>query len=139
MKKNKKFEEKFDVISFVHGIEHFSQEDITTLLNNIKYYLKKGGFFTGALPFDKDFKFRMCPNCGHVFEIDGHLSRYSIGSLSDLFLKNNFKILYINDFNYNYYLKRKGLMKFLFRLFTHRILKEKTILGQLEFVVQPIQ
>ena len=46
-----RFENKFDIISFIHGLEHFTNTDYPIIFNNIKKYLTPGGIFTGALPF----------------------------------------------------------------------------------------
>jgi ubiquinone/menaquinone biosynthesis C-methylase UbiE len=71
LKFDKRFENKFDVISFIHGLEHFSLNDYPVIFNNIKKYLKPDGVFTGALPFNLPFNFRMCPKCSHIFT-SGH-------------------------------------------------------------------
>lgn len=137
MKLNEDFKNKFDVISFVHGIEHFSESDYPELLKNIKYYLKDNGVFTGALPNNLQFNYRICPHCNEVFEIDGHLSRHTIDSLKNLFNENNFEIIHLSDFNLHNYLRYKGLIKLLYRYLIHYVLKKKSNM-QLEFIVKPI-
>ena len=137
MKLNENFKNKFDVISFVHGIEHFSETDYAILFENIKYYLTENGVFTGALPNDLQFNYRMCPSCNNVFEIDGHLSRHTIGSLIKLFEKNNFQIIHLNDFNTKYFLRYRGLVRTLYYLLRNRVLKTR-LNHQLEFIVKPI-
>lgn len=137
LKLNEEFKNKFDVISFIHGLEHFSDLDYPTFFNNIKYYLRNNGVFTGALPNNLQFNYRMCPHCNEVFEIDGHLSRHTIDSLKNVFNENNFEIIHLSDFNLHYYFKQKGLMKFLYRYVMHTILKKKSNM-QLEFIVKPI-
>lgn len=136
--KDERFKGKFDVISFIHGLEHFSEKDYPILFENINYYLSSNGVFTGALPNDLKFNFRMCPNCNHTFEIDGHLSRHTINSLKKLFNENKMEIIHLDNFNYSYYLKSRGLVKFIVRKFMHKIL-HKPPKGQLEFIVKPIR
>lgn len=136
MKKEEQFRGMFDVITFIHGLEHFSLQDYQTLFTTIRYYLKPGGFFTGALPFNLDFTYRMCPSCHHLFEIDGHLSRHDIQSLTDLFASHEWEIIYLANFNPYYYWQHKGLLKFLYRFIRHVILKQKAHF-QLEFIVKP--
>ena len=137
MNKEEAFKNKFDVISFVHGLEHFSDDDYPVLFENIKYYLKKDGVFTGALPNDQNFTYRMCPNCNNVFEIDGHISTHNKESLEKLFLVNNFKILYLNDFNIYHYKKYKGFNRFIYRMFLSKVLKRNISGSQLEYIVKP--
>jgi cyclopropane fatty-acyl-phospholipid synthase-like methyltransferase len=137
MNKEERFKGLFDVISFIHGLEHFSKDDFPLIFDTVKYYLKPDGVFTVALPNNKDFNYRMCPKCEHVFEIDGHLSRHNRESLSELFRKHNFQIIYLNNFNIHYYRERKGFMKFLYRYFANVILKQISNSGQLEYIVEP--
>ena len=138
MNKEEQFKNKFDVISFIHGLEHFSDKDYPILFENIKYYLKDDGVFTGALPNNLNFNYRMCPNCNFVFEIDGHISTHNKESLKNLFVNNNFEILYLNDFNIHYFKKHKDFPRFAYRLFTNKILKKNEGGGQLEYIVKPL-
>lgn len=133
---DKTHENKFDVISFIHGLEHFSTDDYPRLLDNIKKYLKPDGVFTGALPFNNRFSYRMCPNCNHVFEVDGHVSSHTISSLTELFEKNEFEIIHLSNFNLKYALKKSSIAKRLYRFIMYGLLKIKTS-GQLEYVVKP--
>ncbi len=133
---NSNLNNKFDVISFIHGLEHFSDTDYPIVLSNISKYLKKGGVFTGALPYKNPFNYRMCPECNHVFEYDGHVSSHSIKSLSDVFLKNNFKIIYINNFNIYYTLKNEKFLKKIYKGLNYFLLNKRPI-HQLEFIVRP--
>ncbi len=130
--------EKFDVITFIHGIEHFSQSDYKILFENIKFYLKKGGIFTGALPNNLPLRYRMCPNCKNLFEIDGHYSVHTKQSLKELF--NHFKadIIYLDSFNLPYYLKKRSKSFYLLRTFIGKVVKSLDIPrdGQLEFIIR---
>jgi ubiquinone/menaquinone biosynthesis C-methylase UbiE len=108
LKFDKRFENKFDVISFIHGLEHFSINDYPVVLSNIKKYLKPGGVFTGALPYNLPFNFRMCPNCSHIFEIDGHVSIHNNNTLRQIFVDNEFEIIHLNNFNLKYSVKNAG-------------------------------
>jgi len=132
---NKKFVNRFDVISFVHGLEHFSDDDYQILFGSIKKYLKKNGYFTGALPYNLDFNYRICPNCGEIFEIDGHLSKHDLDSIRNLFLKHGFKIVYLNNFNLEFYLKDEKFFNKLLKLIYY-ILKKPT--SQIEYIVQKV-
>ena len=136
MKLNEEFKNKFDVISFVHGLEHFSETDYPILFANIKYYLTANGVFTGALPNDLQFNYRMCPKCNNVFELDGHLSRHTTDSLKKLFGINDLQIIHLDDFNTSYFLKHKGLIKTSYYLLRRHLLKKK-LMHQLEFIVKP--
>ena len=136
MKYDNRFEKKFDVISFVHGLEHFTQDDYPIIFTNIKKYLKKSGIFTGALPFKQVFNYRMCPECSHVFEIDGHVSSNSLESLSQVFNSNGFKVIYFDNFNFNYLLKNSFFVKRIYHLISRLILRKQSY-NQIEYIVIP--
>jgi len=134
---DKRFENKFDVISFIHGLEHFSSDDYPVIFQNIKKYLKPNGIFTGALPFNLQYNYRMCPNCNHVFEIDGHVSIHNIESLKNVFEKNNFEIIHLSNFNLKYMLKKeKRIIKKVFKYILYSLLGEPKN-SQLEYIVKP--
>ena len=137
MKFDERFENKFDVISFIHGLEHFNGDDYLLVFNNIKKYLKPNGVFTGALPFNLPFTYRMCPHCNHVFEIDGHISIHDIDSLKKVFEENNFEVLHLDNFNLKYSLKQGNVLKTLYMLFNYYLLRKHSS-SQLEFIVKPI-
>jgi cyclopropane fatty-acyl-phospholipid synthase-like methyltransferase len=138
MKKEERFKNKFDVISFIHGLEHFSDGDYPILFENIKYYLRDNGVFTGALPYNSNFNFRICPKCEHVFEIDGHISKHNLATLRKLFEENNFEILYLSNFNIHYYRKEHDFFRFTYRFLNNLIFRKNPGGGQLEYVVRPI-
>lgn len=136
MKFDQMFENKFDVISFIHGLEHFSSEDYSVIFGNIRKYLKPGGIFTGALPNKNEYNFRMCPKCNYVFEIDGHVSSHDISSLEKVFKENRFGIIYLNDFNMQYCMKDGSSLQKLHRLILYKLFNRK-FFSQLEFIVKP--
>jgi SAM-dependent methyltransferase len=130
-----KYAKSFDVISFIHGLEHFSSSDYPILFDNIKRYLKKDGIFTGALPYKLPFNFRMCPHCNKTFELDGHLSSHDLESLNMLFINNGFRVIYLGNFNLRFTLRHtKDPFKLLYKLIKYGILKYDS-LNQLEFIV----
>ncbi|MBN3035053.1 MAG: class I SAM-dependent methyltransferase [Bacteroidales bacterium] len=136
---DERFENCFDVISFIHGLEHFSSDDYPLVFENIKRYLKPGGVFTGALPFRNTFKFRMCPKCNHVFEIDGHVSSHDIQSLTRLFRDHGFDIIYIGNYNIHYSAKQGSIIRRAFKLlyfFLFIYLLKKPIKNQIEYIVK---
>jgi cyclopropane fatty-acyl-phospholipid synthase-like methyltransferase len=133
---DERFEKKFDVISFVHGLEHFTADDYPLIFKNIKKYLKPNGIFTGALPFNNGFNYRMCPNCNHVFEIDGHVSTHNIKSLKKLFEENDFEIIHLDNFNLKYALSYGNTPKKLYRFIYYGLFGKQSF-GQLEYIVRP--
>ncbi|KAF5042798.1 Methyltransferase domain protein [anaerobic digester metagenome] len=135
MKFDDRFENKFDVISFIHGLEHFALKDYPIVFNNLKKYLKPDGIFTGALPYKLGFNYRMCPQCNHVFEIDGHVSIHDKDSLKNVFIENGFKILHLDNYNLNYVLKQCGILKKVYVLSKYYLLKSHSV-GQLEYIVK---
>jgi cyclopropane fatty-acyl-phospholipid synthase-like methyltransferase len=135
---NPLYENKFDVISYIHGLEHFSNEDYPDFFLTIKKYLKPGGIFTGALPNNLPFSFRMCPNCNHIFEIDGHIAIHSKETLKEIFERNGFEIIYLNSINFKYLLKTAKKMKLLYYFINNGLFKKEGKF-QLEFIVRPIE
>ena len=133
---NPKFENKFNVISFIHGLEHFTNSDYPIILSNISKYLKKDGIFTGALPYKNPFNYRMCPECEHVFEYDGHVSSHDIKSLSSVFKENNYQIIYISNFNIRYTYQNENFIKKIYKILNF-YLRNKPPVHQLEYIVTP--
>jgi cyclopropane fatty-acyl-phospholipid synthase-like methyltransferase len=130
-----KYKNSFDVISFIHGLEHFSTTDYPDFFNNIKKYLRSNGIFTGALPYKLPFNFRMCPHCNKTFEMDGHISCHDLESIRIEFLNNGFKIIHLSDFNKRYSLKTEGFLKYSYKKI-RSVIKNQQLHGQIEFIVQ---
>lgn len=137
MKFDERFENKFDVISFIHGLEHFSKDDYPVIFKNIRKYLKKDGVFTGALPFKNEYNFRMCPHCSEVFEIDGHVSSHDIESLKKVFDEQGFETIYLNDFNINYTLTEGSFLQKIHRITLYKLFGRK-FFTQLEYITKPV-
>ena len=135
MKFDERFENKFDVISFIHGLEHFNTKDLPLVLNNIKKYLKNNGVFTGALPCNTKFSYRICPKCSHLFEIDGHVSSHNSNSLRKLFEENGFTVIHLDNFNLKYTLKNDRFIKKVYRIIFYYLFN-KRLNAQLEYIVQ---
>ncbi len=141
LKFDQRFINKFNVITYIHGLEHFSEKDYPEFFSNIRQYLIDDGFFTGALPFELPLRFRICPNCGNEFEIDGHLSVHSIESIKKLLETNKFKIIYLSNFNKFQYIKNKGIVKYYIRESLGKIIPKLSLYSlrdQIEFVAQKI-
>lgn len=133
---DERFTQKFDVISFIHGLEHFGNDDYRVILKNIGKYLKTGGIFSGALPFKSNFNYRMCPECHRIFEIDGHVSSHDLDSLKKVFTENGWKILYLGNFNFKYAIKDQSFIKKIYSFIFYFLLKKRSN-SQIEFVVTP--
>jgi len=133
-----RFENKFDVLSFIHGLEHFTEDEYPVILNNIKKYLKPQGVFSGALPNSNRFNYRMCPKCNHIFEIDGHVSSHNVNSVKKVFENNGFEIIHLSNFNFEYALSRQSttIRRILVYIF-YGLLKKQPKRGQLEYIVKP--
>ncbi len=136
MVSDNRFENKFDVISFIHGLEHFTAEDYPIIFKNIRKYLKTNGVFTGALPFNNPFTYRMCPHCNEVFEIDGHVSIHDKESLKRLFDQNGFEIIHLDNLNLKYLLTHGSIIKKIYRFIFYGLLNKKSN-SQLEYIVKP--
>ena len=137
MKFDERYRNKFDVISFIHGLEHFSKEDYPVFFENIRKYLKEGGVFTGALPYKLGFTFRMCPNCDNVFEIDGHVSQHDVDSLSKVFRDNGFEIIHLEKYNIHYANKKGKIEKAAYKFLYNNLFRRNSN-SQLEYIVRPV-
>ena len=98
--------------------------------------MKTGGVFTGALPYDKNFNYRICPNCNNHFEIDGHVSRHDLKTLKTIFVENGFKIIHLENFNLNYSLKNVGIIKKIYRYLYYGVFRvDPKSSSQIEYMV----
>jgi cyclopropane fatty-acyl-phospholipid synthase-like methyltransferase len=129
------YKKQFDIIAFIHGLEHFSDADYPVFFSTIKDYLKEDGIFTGALPFKLPFSYRMCPHCHKTFELDGHLSSHDLISLRKVFEENGFEVLFLDNFNKHYYLKSQGTLKYIYNIIKFRNQRDK-FHGQIEYIVR---
>jgi cyclopropane fatty-acyl-phospholipid synthase-like methyltransferase len=136
MKTDERFLKKFDVLSFIHGLEHFAEKDYGIMLGNIRSYLKPGGIFTGALPYKNEFNYRMCHKCGNVFEMDGHVSSHDENSLRKVLEENGFEVLYLNNFNIHYALNEGNILQKIHRVLLYKFFGRR-FFTQLEYVAKP--
>ena len=82
----------------------------------------------------------MCPNCNHVFEIDGHVSSHNVQSLRKVFGDNGFDIIYLNNFNYKYAIKKqRNLTRKILIYIYHGLFGKHLNNGQIEYIVKPKQ
>jgi SAM-dependent methyltransferase len=123
-------EHRFDAIVLSHVLEHFDDDQIKIVLQNVKRLLKPQGIFFGATPYKKFFNPRICPNCGHTFEIDGHKQILDEQKMKTILEENGFKIIQIRHFNPDHFYYGESLW---WRLF-HRGFLLKDQVTQLEFI-----
>jgi len=121
---------RFDAIVLSHVLEHFDDSQLWIVLQNIKRLLNKQGILFGATPYKKPLNPRICQNCGHIFEIDGHKQIFDEQRLKDILEKGGLKILLIRHFNPDHFYYGKP---FLWRLF-HRGFLLRDQVTQLEFI-----
>jgi hypothetical protein len=121
---------RFDAMVLSHVLEHFDDRQLNIALQNVKRMLNKQGILFGAVPYKKLLNPRICQNCGHIFEIDGHKQIFDEEKLKEILEKNGFKILLIRHFNPDHFYSGKS---FLWRFF-HRLFLLKEQVTQLEFI-----
>jgi SAM-dependent methyltransferase len=95
-----KFNMKFDIVVACHVIEHFDNQSLNKLLNKIYTILNPHGLLVGGVPYKQDLKIsrKICPNCGNIFDPDGHQQSFDEDKLK-LFLRNaGFKNVYTDTF-----------------------------------------
>ena len=121
----------FDAIVLSHVLEHFSHTELELVLKNVKTMLKKDGIFFGATPYMKPFNQRICPNCSHTFEIDGHKQIFNEEKMKALLENNGFYVDIIRHFNPQHFYYGESLLFILF----NKIIGRKNV-TQLEFVTR---
>ena len=100
--------------------------------SNVRTMLRAEGIFFGATPYKKDLNPRICPNCGHVFEIDHHKQVFDDEQMKSLLEGNGFRALLVRHFSPDHhYLGRS----FLDRLFDR--ISNRDLVTQLEFIAVP--
>ena len=70
----------FDVVLCGEVIEHLP--NYREVLQDIYRILKPGGKVVLTVPFEETLKYVVCPRCGHLFEMNGHVNTFSVKSLS---------------------------------------------------------
>lgn len=121
---------RFDAMALSHVLEHFDDSQLKIILQNIKGLLNKQGIIFGATPYKKPLNPRICPNCGHIFEIDGHKQIFDEQKLKNILEKDGFNILLIRHFNPDHFYYGKPFLKRLF----HRLFLLRDQVTQLEFI-----
>lgn len=76
-------------------IEHMSDEDLGTFIDELHRVLKPGGIFVGSVPAHEDIEAvqLFCPNCEHKFHKYGHKQSFDKTRIRELF--NKFHELYL--------------------------------------------
>lgn len=89
-------DKKFDVILLSHSLEHFNKAGINELLITLKSVLSDEGVLVVEVPYN-DFRTRIHREGLERINDTPHLQFFSIESLSKIFLKNGYKIDFINS------------------------------------------
>lgn len=86
---------KFDVVVMSEVFEHLSDKILRSTLIEVRRVLKPGGRLIGTVPANEVLlgNQTVCPHCGEMFHRWGHLQSFSVTSLRELFLANNFTVL----------------------------------------------
>ncbi len=124
----------FDVVMLNHVLEHFTLEELKTVVPNIKRLLKPGGILLGAVPYNLPFKYLTCPKCGETYEQDGHQIRYTEDVFRTNFLHFGFNELVLRNHNFEFYSRHDNPLKKIFRKVYYSMIKESK--GQLEFCLK---
>ena len=132
---DERFKNSFVIISFNHGLKHFSSTDYVGFFDNLKNYLTEDGKFTDELPYKLPFNFRMCPHCYKTFRLDGYISSNDLDSIKKEFINNGFRIIYLSNINKLYYLKNEEHLKYTYKKL-HIFIKNEPLHGQIEFIVK---
>jgi len=131
-----RFVNEFDAVVMSHVLEHFDDSGLKILFSNAKLMLKSDGVFFGATPYNKALNRRICPDCGCIFEIDGHKQVFDDDKMKKLLEENGFKVLLIRHFNpEHYYFGLKLISRFFYN--SVRVLFRQNLITQLEFIAIP--
>ncbi|MFM9912808.1 MAG: class I SAM-dependent methyltransferase [Methylophilaceae bacterium] len=76
-------DKSFDIVFASEVLEHLSDEQLASGIQEIQRVLKPGGLFIGTTPFEEDLKVSIvvCPHCGDIFHRWGHLQSFSSSQL----------------------------------------------------------
>lgn len=85
----------FDVVVMSEVLEHLSDELLSSTLVEVRRVLKPDGRFIGTVPANEILldNRTVCPHCGEAFHRWGHMQSFSLSSLQELLLANNFAVL----------------------------------------------
>jgi len=125
---------KYDVIMLNHVLEHFTKGELDIVVPNILKLLKPGGKLIGAVPYNLPLTYRICPNCGEKFEIDGHQIQYTEAIFRQNILPYGFKEIVIRNHNFKFYSRKDSLIKKVLRRMYYKFIR--TPKGQLEFCIE---
>ena len=135
IRKGANFNEKFDILVLSHVLEHFSDSEFGVITKNLRDLLKDEGVIICATPYQKKLQDRICPNCSHVFEIDGHKQVLDELKIKELLESNDFKLLSVRNFNPTHYYWGWNKAKALIHNFLRKFFR-MNIYTQLEFVAK---
>jgi SAM-dependent methyltransferase len=127
------FDGDIDALVLSHILEHFDDIELKVVLSNARSMLKPGGLFFGATPYLKPLNNRICPDCGVVFEIDGHKQVFDEKRMLGLLKDNGFSVSIIRHFNpEHFYLGTSYIYRICHMAFNK--LFDQGLVTQLEFV-----
>ena len=118
-----------------HVLEHFTDDQVRLVLGNVRQSLCPNGMVGGAVPCKQDLLLtqRMCPNCGEIFEIDGHKQSFDEMRLLHFFTQSGFRVVKLNTIMHgSSYFKGPWWYRVLRRLYWK--ITGNIPHGQLEFV-----
>jgi len=131
----------FDTIFCTDVIEHLSDEDLQKCLGEVRRVLRPGGYgvFTTLNQEDLLAATVSCPECGCTFHRYGHCQSFSEEDLVTLFEEKGFAVERINSLNFNLLSSFPLLMKMLYSLGLHKIIKLKSFQAHFFLVVKNIK
>jgi ubiquinone/menaquinone biosynthesis C-methylase UbiE len=95
------FDIQFDIIILMDVIEHLSEKQLKSGLENIRNHLTSGGYFIITTPFEENLNNHkvICPDCGAVFHSVGHVRSFEESSMKNLLEKHSFNVEEIGRLN----------------------------------------
>ncbi len=122
---------KYDIVVVNHVLEHFRPDELVEVVKNLKNLLKQGGKVVGAVPHRLPMTYRICPQCGHSFEQDGHQVSYSANEFETAFKKLGFNKVETRLYNFSFLSRNDNLIKKWVRMFYYSFTKKPVM--QIEF------
>ncbi|MBI5542155.1 MAG: class I SAM-dependent methyltransferase [Bacteroidia bacterium] len=122
---------KYDVVLVNHVLEHFRHDELIKVVENLKKLLKNGGKVVGAVPHKLPLTYRICPNCGHSFEQDGHQISYTLDEFENTFKKLGFKNVETRGYNISFLSRNDNMIKKIIRMLYYNMTKQPIM--QIEF------
>jgi ubiquinone/menaquinone biosynthesis C-methylase UbiE len=128
--------DSFDIVFFLETVEHLTDDELFSTLNEIRRVIKNNGYLICSTRNNEILEKNhiMCPDCGCVFHRVQHIRSFTSDSLSEIIGKVGFNTHFCNAVNLQSF-KEKSYLN-LIRKIKRSILNQVTEKNNLMFIGQ---